>query len=63
MTDEIISKNFDGEIEVDRYGINVPKGIHKSIRLSEYTELSKTISKAFVDTFNSVVDKNYILED
>ncbi|UKI49515.1 MAG: hypothetical protein L6U99_12780 [Clostridium sp.] len=29
LTDEIISKNFDGEIEVDRYGINVPKGIHK----------------------------------
>ena len=57
LTDEIISKNFDGEIEVDRYGRNVPKGIHKSIRLSEYTELSKTISKAFVDTFNSVVDK------
>lgn len=57
LTDDTIAKNFDGEIEVDRYGRNVPKGIHKSIRLNEYTALSKLISKAFVDTFNNVVDK------
>lgn len=58
LTDEVISKGFAGEIEIDRYGRNIPKGVHKSIRLNEYTALNRTISRALVETFNLVVNKS-----
>lgn len=50
------AKQYRGEVASDRYGRAVPKPVHGSINLPEYTSSTKEIMKAAVDLFSQIAD-------
>ncbi len=55
------TKNYNGEISVDRYGRKIPKQAHGSINLKSPTSSFRQISKAVTDLFDRIVDKNLLV--
>ncbi len=48
---------YDGEIEIDYLGREVPKGVHASIKFDEYTNSSVMLVKACEYIYNSIMDR------
>ena len=51
-------KNYSGQIEVDRYGRNIPKGAHGSINLDLFTSSEILIRKATLKIYDQIVNRN-----
>lgn len=51
-------KDYDGQIETDRYGRNIPKGAHGSINLDLFTSSEILIRKATLKLYEKIVNKN-----
>jgi DNA polymerase V len=54
---EGVPHDFDGKFEVDRYGRKIPKGAHGSINLEMQTASTKLITRATVELYDRIVDK------
>jgi DNA polymerase V len=50
-------KNYNGEIEMDRYGRNAPKQARGSVNLDKYTSSTKEIVSAALSLYDRIVDK------
>lgn len=61
LTNEEISSGYLGEITVDRYGRKVPKSAHGSINMDKYNSSSRLITKALIDLYEDIVDKNLLV--
>ena len=61
LKDENFSEEYSGEIAVDRYGRKVPKGVHGSVNLNEYTSSVKKLTSSLTALYNRLVDKNLLI--
>ena len=50
-------KDYNGEIEIDRYGRNAPKQAHGSVNLDKYTSSTKQIVNAALSLYDRITDK------
>lgn len=57
LTDPEISRNYKGEITVDRYGRKTPKHAHGTINLNRYTSSANLIVSAAMELFDRIIDK------
>lgn len=55
------AKNYKGEFDVNRYGKTVPKGVHGSINLKEYTNLSHDFIDAVSELFKRITDPTVLI--
>lgn len=55
---DIYQNNYNGPYETDYIGRIVPKGVHKSINLDDYTNSFQEIKEASIKLFDSICDKN-----
>ena len=53
--------NYDGEIVKDYLGRDIPKPVHGSINLDEYTSSGKLICEGFENIFDRIVDKSLLM--
>ncbi|WP_029066871.1 DNA methylase [Lachnobacterium bovis] len=54
----IDNEEYNGSVVLDHYGRVVPKPMHKTARLREYTNSNSKIKKAVVDLYDAEVDKS-----
>lgn len=57
-----IKEKYNGEIELDYYGREVPKSSHSSINLDYYTSSNKVLTKKCLELFDRIVDKNLLIK-
>lgn len=51
-------KNFKGEVTFDHYGRAVPKGVHGSVNLPEYTSSTKMIMEYMLKLYDQIAERN-----
>ncbi len=51
-------KNYKGDVDFDRYGRAVPKGVHGSINLPEYTSSTTVIMQYMLELYDRIADRN-----
>lgn len=56
-----ISKMYNGEISIDRYGRNVPKHAHGTTNLKGRTSSTKTIMEATMNLYDRIINKNLLV--
>lgn len=56
-----ISKIYDGEITIDRYGRGVPKHAHGTANLDHKTASSKIITEAVMDLYQRIVNDKFLV--
>ena len=56
LTNIKIKKLYNGSIQKDYYGRNVPKNAHGTIRIDHFTSSVSTISKSVMDLFDKIVN-------
>lgn len=56
-----ISKLYDGEITIDRYGRKIPKHAHGTINLSHSTSSTQIITKAIAELYERIINKNLLV--
>lgn len=56
LVDSERAKQYHGEVARDHYGRAVPKPVHGSMNLPEYTSSTKEIMKATVELFSKIAD-------
>ena len=61
LTNKEIRSKYKGEIVTDHYGRKVPKSAHGSINLKGYTSSTKQITKAVMELYDRIVDKNLLV--
>jgi DNA polymerase V len=60
LSNPSISKLYNGEVTIDRYGRNIPKHAHGTINLDHKTSSTKLITEAVVELFERIIDKNLL---
>lgn len=61
LTDPNRSKGYKGEVTTDRYGRKVPKHAHGTTNLSRQTSSTQLITKAVMELYDRIVDKNLLV--
>lgn len=61
LRDPVLRRAYHGEIVLDGYGRQVPKGVHGSLRLSSATNSSRLITHALLSLFDRLVDTRLLL--
>lgn len=61
LTNSEISKNYHGEITIDRYGRNIPKHAHGTINLKEKTSSTKEIMNAAMELYDRIINKSLLV--
>lgn len=61
LTDPKRRKEYHGPVVTDRYGRQIPKHAHGSIKLDTYTSSTKKIMCATTELFDSIVDKGLLV--
>jgi len=61
LTDENISKLYNGEITTDRYGRKVPKHAHGTINIDHKTSSTKLIMDAMIELYDKIINKNLLI--
>lgn len=61
LTNPEISKLYNGEVDKDRYGRNVPKHAHGTINLKEKTSSTKEILEATTELYDKIVNENLLI--
>jgi DNA polymerase V len=56
-----ISAKYHGEVVTDHYGRQVPKHVHGTANLNRQTSSSKLITKAVLDVYDRVVNKDLLI--
>ena len=56
-----ISAKYHGEVVTDHYGRQVPKHVHGTANLDRQTSSSKLITKAVLDVYDRVVNKDLLI--
>lgn len=61
--ESLVNKDFKyvGLIELDHYGRSVPKGVHSSINLSDFTSSTKELIDAISVLYSKIVDHNLLV--
>ena len=60
LIDPEISKNYKGEITIDRYGRKVPKHAHGTINIDHKTSSTKTIMEAVMELYERIINPNLL---
>ena len=55
-----LSHFYDGEINVDRYGRQVPKHAHGTINIDHKTSSTKIITNKFLELYDKIINKNLL---
>lgn len=61
LSDPDRKKNYHGQITKDSYGRPVPKHAHGTINLETHTSSTKLITKAAMELFDRIVDRNLLI--
>lgn len=61
LMDSARSKNYHGEVTIDRYGRRVPKHAHGTANLGKHSSSTKEILKAVSELFDRIVDRNLLV--
>ena len=61
LSDPDRKKNYHGQITKDNYGRPVPKHAHGTINLETHTSSTKLITKAAMELFDRIVDRNLLI--
>ncbi len=56
-----IPENYEGIMEYDHYGRQIPKQAHGSKNLGEYTSSTKKIVSAMAELYNEIVDRRLLV--
>lgn len=59
--ESLINNNYKGDLEVDHYGRRVPKGIHKSININDYTSSTDELIKTIITLYDKIVNPNLLI--
>ena len=54
-------KNYDGEIDIDRYGRKVPKHAHGTINIDHQTSSTKVIMEAVIKLYEKIINKQLLV--
>ncbi len=60
LTDYNLKNLYNGEITTDRYGRKVPKHAHGTINLDHKTSSTKAITKAVMELYERIMNKNLL---
>ncbi|MBP3255184.1 MAG: DNA methylase [Clostridia bacterium] len=60
LVDPEISKNYKGEITIDRYGRKVPKHAHGTINIDHKTSSTKIIMEAVMKLYERIINPNLL---
>lgn len=60
LTNPAIKASYSGEITIDRYGRKTPKHAHGTINLDHRTSSTKTITKAVMELYERIINKNLL---
>ena len=60
LTDPAIKASYTGEITIDRYGRKIPKHAHGTINLDHRTSSTKNITKAVMELYERIINKNLL---
>ena len=61
LTDPNISRYYNGEVTIDRYGRKVPKHAHGTANLKFPTSSTRLITDAMLELFDRIVDKKLLV--
>lgn len=61
LTDSTISKFYNGEITVDRYGRKVPKHAHGTINIDHKTSSTKIIMEAVMELYEKIINDKLLV--
>lgn len=61
LTDPTRQKSYKGEVSTDYYGRKIPKQAHGSINLGMQTASTTLITKAAMELFDRIVDRNLLV--
>lgn len=61
LRDPVRRRAYQGEIVLDGYGRQVPKGVHGSVRLSAATSSSRLITQGLLSLFDRLVDTHLLI--
>ncbi|MCD7920557.1 MAG: DNA methylase [Clostridiales bacterium] len=61
LTDPARQKSYKGEVTTDYYGRKIPKQAHGSINLGRQTASTTLITKATMELFDRIVDRNLLV--
>ena len=61
LKDSTISKFYNGEITVDRYGRKVPKNAHGTINIDHKTSSCKIITEHVMNLYDRIVNENLLV--
>lgn len=56
-----ISKNYKGEITIDRYGRKIPKHAHGTVNIDHKTSSTKIIMEAVMNLYEKIMNKNLLV--
>lgn len=60
LTNPEISKQYKGEVTTDWYGRSVPKHAHGTVNLEHKTASTKIITKAVMELYDRIINKNLL---
>lgn len=60
LTDFNLKSLYKGEVTIDRYGRKVPKHAHGTINLNHKTSSTKAITKAVMELYERIMNKNLL---
>lgn len=58
---ESLNKNYNGKVEIDRYGRKIPKTAHSSENIGRYTSSTKLITQTAMTLFDRIADKKLLV--
>ena len=61
LTDPVRREAYTGEIVTDRYGRQIPKNAHGTIRLEHYTASSQRMIDAVLSLYDRIMDRNLLV--
>ena len=61
LQSESYSRLYNGEIEKDRYGRNMPKPAHGTFRLEYKTSSTRQIMDGFIKLYDNIVNNNLLI--
>lgn len=61
--ESLTNKNikYNGPVEIDHYGRTIPKGVHSSINLDDYTSSTKELMQAITILYKKIVNPNLLI--
>ena len=61
LTNPEISSGYHGEITIDHYGRKVPESVHGSMNMDKHNSSAKLITKALIELYENIVNKNLLI--